>query len=203
MFPDSDAGSGDEWIDIADTQSVTSTEHVTSDEIDDNLESEAEGYETDSEDNDIHSENSADELEEHTTESSESDNEIHDSDICENPQFTEDRKRNSTAASCTDCDGLNKRFPASSGDTRTTCRKKYKKSSKHGEGGGERGEDKMSKDELAQLLKQRKERAAIIGQTRVCGESVYVYECDVCFGGRGGRVSWGMCREFLFCVWYV
>ena len=28
----------------------------------------------------------------------------------------------------------------------------------------------MSKDELAQLLKQRKERAAIIGQTRVRGE---------------------------------
>ena len=185
MFPDSDAGSGDEWIDIADTQSVTNTELVTSDGIDDNLESEAEGYETDSEDNDIHSENGADELEEHTTESSESDNDIHDSDTCENPQFTKDRKGNSTAASCTDRDGLNKRFPASSDDTRTTCRKKYKKLSKHGEGGGERGEDKMSKDELAQLLKQRRERAAIIGQTRVC---VYVYECDVCFGGRGGGV---------------
>ena len=176
MFPDSDAGSGDEWIDIADTQSVTSTEHVTSDKIDDNLESEAEGYKTDSEDNDIHSDNSADELEEHTTESSESDNEIHDSDICVSPRFTEDRKGNSTTASCTDRDSLNKRFPASSDDTRTTCtcRKKYKKSSKHGEGGGERGEDKMSKDELVQLLKQRKERAAIIGQTRVCGNVMCV-----------------------------
>ena len=31
-------------------------------------------------------------------------------------------------------------------------------------------EDKLSKDELAQLLKQRKECAAIIGQTRVRGE---------------------------------
>ena len=46
----------------------------------------------------------------------------------------------------------------------------------------------MSKDELAQLLKQRKERAAIIGQTRVCGEGVIVYECDVCFGRRGSEV---------------
>ena len=185
MFPDSDAGSGDEWIDIADTQSVTNTEHVTSDEIDDNLESEAEGYETDSEDNDIHSENSADGLEEHTTEISESEYDIHDSDVGENSQFTEDRKGNSTVASCTDCDSLNKRFPASSDNTRTTCRKKYKKHSKHGDGEGERGGDKLSKDELAQLLKQRRERAAIIGQTRVC---VYVYECDVCFGGRGGGV---------------
>ena len=34
----------------------------------------------------------------------------------------------------------------------------------------ERRGDKMFKDELAQLLKQRKERAAIIGQTRVRGE---------------------------------
>ena len=174
MFPDSDAASGDEWISIADTESVTNTEHVPNDinnaddEIDDNLESEAEGYETDSEDNDIHSENSGDELEEHTTESSDSDNDIHDSDIGENPQFTEDRKGNLTAASCADRDSLNRRFPGSSDDTRATCKKKYKKHSKHGEGGGEGGEDKMSKDELAQLLKQRKERAAIIGQTRVC-----------------------------------
>ena len=85
VFPDSDAGLADEWVDIADTQSVTNTEHVTSDEIDDNLESEAEGYETDSEDNDIHSDNSADELEEHTTESSKSDIDIHDSDTCVSP----------------------------------------------------------------------------------------------------------------------
>ena len=61
MFPDSDAGSVDEWIDIADTQSDTNTEHVTNDinNAGDNSESEAEGYETDSEHNDIHSESRA------------------------------------------------------------------------------------------------------------------------------------------------
>ena len=49
------------WIDIADTQSDTSTEHVINDIniAGDNSESEAEGYETDSEDNDIHSESRA------------------------------------------------------------------------------------------------------------------------------------------------
>ena len=65
VFPVSDAGSGDEWIDIADLQSDTNTEPVSNDnnnagnDIHDNSESEAEGYETDSEDNDIHSESRA------------------------------------------------------------------------------------------------------------------------------------------------
>ena len=61
----------------------------------------------------------------------------------------------------------------------------------------------MSEDELAQLLKQRKERAAIIGQTRVRGERVYEYAV-VLFGGKGVRlwVSDGVCRELsgVLCV---
>ena len=155
---------------IADTQSDTNTEHVTNDiniagnDIDDNSESEAEGYETDSEDNDIHSESRAATWEDCTSESSESDSELHDSDVCEKPQFTEDRKGNLTAAASCKGESLNRRFRHSSHNTKSSC---WKKLSKHANGGGERREYKMSQDELAQLLKQRKEHAAIIGQTRV------------------------------------
>ena len=194
MFPDSDTGSGDEWIDIADAQSDTNTDDINNDinsaDIDDNSESEAEGYETDSEDNDIHSESRATALEDCTSESSESERELH--HVSEKPQFTEDRKGNLTpAASCKD-ESLKKRFRHSSHNTKAACRKKL---SKHTNGRERRG-DKMSEDELAQLLKQRKERAAIIGQTRVRGERVY--ECAVVlFGGKGVRlwVSYGVCRE--------
>ena len=170
MFPDSDTGSGDEWIDIADAQSDTNTntEPVSNDinsagnDIHDSLESEAEGYETDSEDNDIHSESRAAASEDCTSESSESERELH---VSEKPQFTEDRKGNMTAAASCKDENSNKRFQHLSHNTKAPCRKKL---SKHTNGGGERREDKLSKDELAQLLKQRKERAAIIGQTRVC-----------------------------------
>ena len=85
------------------------------------------------------------------------------------------------AASCKD-ENLNKRFQHLSHNTKASCRKKHLK---HASGGGERRGDKMSEDELAQLLKQRKERAAIVGQTRVRGERESVYECACCVWWEG------------------
>ena len=85
------------------------------------------------------------------------------------------------AESCKD-ENSNKSFQHLSHNTKAPCRKKL---SKHTNGGERRG-DKMSEDELAQLLKQRKERAAIIGQTRVCGERERVcLNVLLCSGGKG------------------
>ena len=83
------------------------------------------------------------------------------------------------AASCKD-ENSNKRFQHLSHNTKAPCRKKL---SKHTNGGERRG-DKMSEDELAQLLKQRKERAAIIGQTRVRGEIECMNVLLCCLVGR-------------------
>jgi len=177
-FIDSEVESDDgEWIDVehpSDIESdpehfVAQDKHGTVQASNEVCENGSEDNDIHDEDNDIHDEGSSEEWEECSSESGESIDS--DSDNM-HLQFVEDRRGSSSTEICKS-DARSRRTNSdtsySTRRIRTIKRKQLKDKDE-----GRKREEEMSEDTLAELQKQRKEHAAIIGQTRVSASVVWV-----------------------------
>ena len=187
MYIDSEVESDDgEWIDVEHPSDIESDpEHFVAKDKHGAVQASNEVGESGSEDNDTHDEGSSEEWEECISESGESIDS--DSDNM-HLQFVEDRRGTSSAEICKS----DARSRQTNSDTSYSTRRirTIKRKQLKDEDEGRKREEEMSEDTLAELQKQRKERAAIIGQTRVSASVVWCGWVGRWMGGWMGWMGW-------------